>query len=105
MSWKNEFVDLMQQSGSAPRGSLKVAVMTGPKSCKIGNLELQAEDLKIAEHLLNTVCVKVKETAPADGGICTDSSTYLPALKAGDQVLVFQLSDDRFVILEKVVDA
>lgn len=103
MSWKNDLA-LMMNPGEQQRG-LKIAVMTGPKTCRIGKLDLQAEDLKIAAHLLAPVCTKVKETAPSDGGLCTDQSTYIPALAAGDQVLVYQMSDDSFVILEKVVNA
>nr|DAU93851.1 MAG TPA: Protein of unknown function (DUF2577) [Caudoviricetes sp.] len=41
--------------------------------------------------------------SPSNGGLCTDKSKYLDKLKAGDTVLVYQLSDSKFVILDKVV--
>lgn len=104
MSWDSEAIDIMRGNGSGGGSSLKLAVMTGPKSCKIGNLVLNAEDLKIDERLLSQCCTQVKETAPGGGGLCSDQSTYLPALKAGDEVIVYQLSDSKFLILAKVVD-
>lgn len=105
MGWTNDMVDLMRQGGSSPGGVIKLAQMISPTSCKIGNLTLNAEDLLFAEHLLNKVCIQVKETAPSGGGLCTDQSTYLPALKAGDQVAVIQISDSRFFVLERMVSA
>ena len=102
MSWVEGMAGMM---GGAPAagGQLKLAVMTGPNTCKIGNLNLTAQDLMFADHLLQAKCTKVKETAPGGGGLCTDQSAYLPALAAGDTVLVYQLSDDRFLILERMV--
>nr|DAJ19223.1 MAG TPA: Protein of unknown function (DUF2577) [Siphoviridae sp. ctBho3] len=41
--------------------------------------------------------------SPSNGGPCTDKSIYLDKLKAGDTVLVYQLSDSKFVIIDKVV--
>ena len=106
MSWTNDFVDMMRQGdGSSSGGTIKLAEMLGPDSCKIGNLTLLKEDLLFAEHLLKKVCVQVKETAPANGGLCTDQSTYLPALKAGDKVAVVQISDSKFFVLERMVSA
>lgn len=53
------------------------------------------EDLYIAEHLLNPICTHADDIA----------STYIDPLKNGDMVLLFQLSDSKFVIIEKVVPA
>ena len=66
---------------------------------------LKKEDLLFAEHLLNAVCTKVSEIAQSEGSYCTDKSTYLSALKNGDAVLIRQMSDSKFVIIEKVVSA
>lgn len=102
MSWENDMVQMMR--GSASQGpSLKLAVMTGPSSCRIGNLELTAADLLISDRLLQPACTKVAGTCPGGGGALTDRSSYLTALKAGDVVLVYQLSDDRFAVIERMV--
>lgn len=101
--WADSMLDLLQTQSSGTGRGLQLAVMTGERSCKTGNLELTAEDLMISESLLSPICSKVSETAPADGGQCSDGSTYLQALKAGDVVLISQLSDSCFVIIAKVV--
>lgn len=59
---------------------LTLGEMTGSRSCRIGFLELDADDLYIAEHLLKTA-------------------------KKGDLVVTYRLSDQKYVILEKVVNA
>nr|DAV06511.1 MAG TPA: Protein of unknown function (DUF2577) [Caudoviricetes sp.] len=41
--------------------------------------------------------------APPNGGPCTDKSKYWEKLKAGDIVLVYQISDSKFVIIDRVV--
>ena len=42
--------------------------------------------------------------SPNGGGARSDNSTYLEPLKAGDLVLVYQLSDSKFVVIDKVVN-
>ena len=103
MAWMNDMVDMFGNQQTAT--GLKLATMTGPNTCMIGNLQLTSTDLMIADHLLYTKCVKVSEVAPKDGGACTDKSSYMSALKAGDTVLVYQLSDSKFLIIERMVNA
>lgn len=102
MAWMNDMAGMMANESSY---ELKLAEMTGPTSCKIGAIELTKEDLLFSEHLLKTVCTKVAEISQSEGSYCTDKSTYLSALKAGDKVLVRQMSDSEFVVIEKVVSA
>jgi len=106
MSWTNDLVTMMRgpEAGSTG-GTIKLAQMLGPTSCKLGNLTLQKEDLLFADYLLQKNCIQVKETAPSNGGLCTDQSTYLPALKAGDQVAIVQISDSKFFVLGRMVSA
>lgn len=106
MSWTNDLVTMMRgpEAGSTG-GTIKLAQMLGPTSCKLGNLTLQKEDLLFADYLLQKTCIQVKETAPSNGGLCTDQSTYLPALKAGDQVAIVQISDSKFFVLGRMVSA
>jgi len=106
MSWTNDFVTMMKGPGDGSTGgTIKLAEMLSPTSCKIGNLTLQKEDLLFADYLLKKNCIQVKEIAPADGGLCTDQSEYLPALKAGDHVAVVQISDSKFFVLGRMVSA
>ena len=101
MGWSNDMAALISPGGISHE--LKLATMTGPNTCKIGNLQLAAADLMIADHLLTARCTKVSGTAPDGGGKCTDNSSYISALKAGDTVLVYQLSDSKFLIIERMV--
>ena len=49
-----EFVQMMREQGAANNGpSIELAVMTGPKSCKIGTLRLSGEDLYIPDRLMS----------------------------------------------------
>lgn len=95
-------VDMFGKQGMSA-ANMKLATMTGANSCMIGNLQLTSADLMFADHLLQTKCVKVSEVAPKDGGACTDKSAYMTALKAGDTVLVYQLSDSKFLVIERMV--
>ena len=99
--WESNLADLIPRERETRE--LKLAVMTGPDSLKLGKLELAKEDLLISQHLIDRVCVKAAMNAPTNGGPCTDKSKYLEKLKAGDTVLVYQLSDSKFVIIDKVV--
>ena len=101
MAWENDFSEMLAGNRVSPQ--IKLAVMTGPSSCKIGNLQLTAADLLISDRLLSPTCTKVSETAPDGGGQCADNSTYISALKTGDTVAVYQLSDSRFLVLERMV--
>lgn len=103
MSWKDDMIELMRKEGAVnnPKG-LFLATMTGGRSCRISDgIELAAEDLYISERLLSPVAVKVNVVGEDN----TDRSTYLPALKAGDEVLLYRLNETKFVIIEKVVSA
>ena len=59
-----EFVQMMREQGAANNGpSIELAVMTGPKSCKIGTLQLSGEDLYIPDRLMSPACTGVKVPA------------------------------------------
>ena len=102
MAWMNDMVDMFGNHGQAS-ASLKLATMTSPNTCTVGTLQLTKDDLMFADHLMQAKCVKVSETAPDGGGACTDKSLYLPALQAGDVVLVYQISDSKFLVIERMV--
>ena len=93
MSWDHELLNTMQQMGgrSTAPGGIKLAVMTGPTSLQAAGLQLDADDLLFAAHLLQDVRV--------------GTDRLLPALKAGDTVAVVQVSDSLFLVLERMVSA
>lgn len=101
MAWENELADII--GGNEQTATIKLAIMTGADSCKIGNLELKKEDLLFNDRLLTPLCTKVSEVAPDGGGKCTDESSYISALKAGDIVAVYQTSDSQFLVLGRMV--
>lgn len=103
MAWENELSEMIGGGSAESGATIQLAIMTSPNSCKIGNLELKSEDLLFNDRLVNRVCTGVKETAPGGGGLCTDQSSYLSALSAGDTVAVYQLSDSRFLVLGRMV--
>lgn len=58
---------------------LKLATMTAKDKCSFGGLELDSDDLLVADHL--------------DG-----------KLEKGDDVLIARVSKEKFVIIERVVE-
>ena len=101
MGQYEEIVRLMRTEGakSNPEG-IRLAVMTGPDSCKIGDFPLMKEDLLFADHLLVTTATKVSVTESH-----SDASLYLTALKSGDTVAVIRLNVTKYLVLERVVSA
>lgn len=67
---------------------MSLAVMTGPVSCSKGELSLDRDDLLIAEHLLT--------------GYMAGEESYIPPLRAGDTVVIKRISEEKYVILERV---
>lgn len=98
MSWQTDMLTVMAKN-KVSSGGLKLGVMTGANSCKVGQLALTKDDLMFSAHLLHQICTKVSVSGTAH----TDNSSYLPALKAGDSVLVYQLSETKCLILERMV--
>ena len=66
------------QSLSDSADSLRLGEMTGSNTCKIGELELDKDDLMLPDGV---------------------------ALAAGDNVVIWKQSDELFIILQKVVEA
>jgi len=91
-------VDMMRNQAKAQNDSgVQLATMTGQNTCEIGTFPLTAEDLLISDRLLETSCTSVTVNGNED------KSTYSAALKKGDIVAIFKVSDTKYVILERVV--
>ena len=94
-----EIAGLMREQGTVHKqGMLQLATMTGTNTCSIGNLPIFAEDLYIPDRLLSAVCTQVSVPESHQ-----DKSSYSMPLKTGDTVVLFKLSDTKYVILDRVV--
>lgn len=95
--WADNMLDTLAPPRQTGKG-LQLATMTGADTCQIGNLALTKDDLLIAEHLKGKIW-------KGEGLVTQTEEMYFEPLKAGDMVLVYQINDAKFVIIEKVVSA
>lgn len=96
----------------------RIGIMTSANSCKYGTIELDKDDLLIPEHLTDyeteiTVDWDTEDTSGGSG--YAEFATHghdikgkkkiivHNALKAGDEVYLVRWSDDKYLILGKVV--
>lgn len=68
---------------------IEIATMTSGTACTKGELNLERDDLLIAEHLLT-------------GYLAPDESVISP-LKKGDKVIIKRISGEKYVIIERVI--
>ena len=112
MNGYEQIIKLMRQQGAAKNPStLQLAEMTSATACKVGALKLSKGDLLIPEHLTN---YKVKIDVVKAGNVANPTIDNLEtegakikvygALKKGDLVLVQRLSDEKYAIVEKVLE-
>jgi len=101
--WDADMIDILRNEGAVknPEGII-TGEMTGPKSMKIGNLNLTAANLLFLQGTTSKVATAVAGHCPADGEL-KDKTTYLPALAAGDKVACVRLGEDYYLVLGKVV--
>ena len=101
---------MRSEAGRTKQGfALKIAEMTSPNSCKIGQIELDKDDIYVSEHLTKRVLNKLDFNIESSGGTShvhkwSDKSEYFSPLKKGDIVLVAQISNLKFVIIDKLVE-
>lgn len=78
---------------TATKNNILLGVMLSSNSCKINELQLDRDDLYIAEHLIT-------------GYLRTngDTHTSVERLKVGDLVLVCKISDEKYAIIERLVE-
>ena len=80
MNAYEQIIKTMRQQGATSNPKVpQLAIMTSSNSCDIGDLELEHDDLMVADHLLGH-------------------------LENGDTVLVQKLSDEKYAIIERLVD-
>ena len=88
---------------------LKLAVMTSPTSCSFGQIELDSDDLLIAEHLTEQSLTTLDFNIQSPVGSShthpwKDKSEYLSPLEEGDLVLIARVSKEKYAIIEKLVE-
>lgn len=121
MNGYERIIKMMREQGAVNNpASLQLGEMISAKTCKVGDLKLDADDLLIAQHLtdyeikidiesegeLETPTTTVSQHAHAIKSI-TSKNTKIKvrgALKKGDLVLVQRMSDEQYVIIEKLVE-
>lgn len=102
-----KLLKMMRRQGEAnnPTG-IEIGVMTGAKTCTVGELELDEDDLLIAEHLLTGYYVAKDPEKPFSSSTFSEVSEnvkYISPLAEGDVVAVQQVDDETYVILERMV--
>jgi hypothetical protein len=121
MNGYERIINMMREQGAVKNpASLQLGEMTSATSCKVGDLKLDADDLLIPEHLTDyEIKIDIENkgtlTAPTttnaqhkhDVENLTTKNTKIKvhgALKKGDIVLVYRLSDEQYAIIDKMVE-
>jgi hypothetical protein len=95
-----EILKVMRKEGGKDNTPpIQIGIMESETVCAIGKLKLSGSDLLIAEHLKTGYHYAVDEYTPSK----KDNSTFVGALKKGDKVAVYRVSDELYIILERLV--
>lgn len=101
MNGYERIINMMREQGAVKNpASLQLGEMTSATSCKVGDLKLDADDLLIPEHLTDyEIKIDVENLTSKNTKIKVHG-----ALKKGDLVLVYRLSDEQYAIIDKMVE-
>jgi len=100
MNAYEELLKVMRSEGNRDNTCpIQIGVMNSATSCSAGNLELTGSDLMIAEHLLTGYHKAVDNDTPSK----QNATTFCSPLKKGDEVALYRLSDEKYIILERLV--
>lgn len=94
-------INVMREQGAVknpPR--LRLGTMVSDSQCDIGTMILEKDDLYVAEHLVDGYEIKIM-IEPSEK---KQNAKVYHALKKGDVVLLYQIKEEKFVIIEKVVN-
>ncbi len=95
-----EMLSIMRNEGRKDNAvPIQIGVMTSGTSCRIGKLVLSGSDLLIAEHLKTGYHCAVYDDMPSK----KDKDTFIAPLKGGDKVAACRVSDELYIILERLV--
>lgn len=79
--------------------SLLLGEMISTTEISLGRITLDADDYYIAEHLTKPLLTKLNLSSNL-----ADNSTYINPLKEGDIVLLYPLTEEKYVVIERVVE-
>ena len=100
MNAYEDILGVMRTEGAKDNTApIQIGVMDGAASCSIGKLKLSGDDLLIAQHLLTGYHCAVDNNTPSK----KDKNTFVGALQAGDKVAVYRVSDELYIVLERLV--
>ncbi len=97
----SEILSVMRRQGKKDNPPLiQIGVMQDTASCKVGELLLESEDLLIAEHLKTGYHYAIDKDSPS----LKDNDTFIEPLKEGDIVAAYKINDEKYIILERLVE-
>ncbi|MCM1184434.1 MAG: DUF2577 domain-containing protein [Roseburia sp.] len=100
MNAYEQILDIMRSEGRKDNTApIQIGIMTGAASCQIGKLQLSGDDLLIAEHLKTGYHCAVYDNEPSK----KDKKTFVEPLRKGDKVAVYRISDELYIVLERLV--
>lgn len=114
MTPEEKLINIIRMEGSRKNTpALTLGEMISKNQCQVGENILEADDLYIAEHLVNAYEVAITlDAVPAyistqasstPVWIKNQKATVQRSLKKGDVVLLYPISTEKYVIIEKVV--
>jgi hypothetical protein len=92
MNGYEKLAKLFQQQSSSTAYILFTTMITN-SSCKVNDLLLDSDDLLIAEHLQSGWYIQKG-----------DEMLFVNPIKAGDTVIVVKLNDEKYAIIERLVN-
>jgi len=100
MNAYEQILETMRQQGRKDNTPpIQIGIMESADTCAIGKLKLSGSDLLIAEHLKTGYHYAVDNETPSK----KDKNTFIGGLKKGDKVAVYRVSDELYIILERLV--
>ncbi len=111
MNGAERILQIMRQQGEVEKfPMLELGEMLTDSTCRAGGNELEKDDLMIAGHLIEeydlTVSADISATIDSKASnikVSGEKVRVKHTLKKGDTVLLYRISEDKYVIIEKVV--
>lgn len=91
-------INMQASKGNKPL--MQIGIMDSPKTCYIGSLLLEEEDVMIMEYLKTGYHKAVDELHPEK----QNTETFVKPLKKGDTVAVCRANDELYLILGRLVN-
>ena len=100
MNGYEKLLKIMQEEGMKNNpAKIVIGIMKSPTECEVAKNILDQDDFFVAEHLSMKKNVNVVENDQEK-----QVEKIQSLLKAGDMVAVYRLSDEKYLILDKVVN-